>query len=71
MTASEVYELKQAWLNDPCWDIEKTEGFELYHDELLEWSNQVHAINVWGCQLSLVEYLIQTEARLKKLEKKS
>lgn len=30
----EVEELKNNWRNDPCWDIEQTEGFEEYHDEL-------------------------------------
>ena len=30
-----VAELKRQWLNDPCWDIEETEGFEQYQTELL------------------------------------
>ena len=32
---SEVEELKRQWLEDPCWDIEETEGFEEYKEELL------------------------------------
>lgn len=34
-TTAEVDALKQNWLNDPCWDIETTEGFEDHHDNLL------------------------------------
>jgi hypothetical protein len=30
----EVEELKNNWRNDPCWDIEQTDGFEEYRDEL-------------------------------------
>lgn len=33
-TREEVEALKAEWANDPCWDLEKTEGFEEYHDEL-------------------------------------
>lgn len=31
----EIEALKAAWLKDPCWDIEDTEGFEAWHTELL------------------------------------
>ena len=34
-TREEVEALKANWLQDPCWDIEKTEGFEEYASELL------------------------------------
>lgn len=30
-------ELKQQWAADPCWDIEYTEGFEAYRDQLYVW----------------------------------
>ena len=30
-----VESLKANWSYDPAWDIEHTEGFEEYHDELL------------------------------------
>lgn len=33
-THGEIRELKRDWLGDPCWDIEDTEGFEMYADEL-------------------------------------
>lgn len=31
---------KENWKKDPCWDIEDTEEFDEYHDELLEFSNE-------------------------------
>lgn len=33
-TIEEVEKLKEGWKKDPCWDIEDTEGFEEYRDEL-------------------------------------
>jgi len=33
-TQSEVKALKDNWFHDPIWDIEETEGFEDYKDEL-------------------------------------
>ena len=43
-TAEEIEALKTNWRDDPIWDIEDTEGFELHRDELvayrLEW--EVH-----------------------------
>ncbi|MFA5937400.1 MAG: hypothetical protein WC822_06020 [Candidatus Paceibacterota bacterium] len=35
-TRAEVEALKHNWLNDGCWDIEDTEGFEDYKEELKE-----------------------------------
>lgn len=35
-TKQDVHALKENWVNDPCWDIENTEGFEEYKEELLE-----------------------------------
>jgi hypothetical protein len=34
-TQDEIYELKRSWALDPCWDIEDTEGFENYKEDLL------------------------------------
>ena len=34
-TQTELQKLKSNWLNDPCWDIETTEGFEEYRPHLL------------------------------------
>jgi uncharacterized protein YecT (DUF1311 family) len=36
-TAAEIADLKAQWLNDPCWDIETTEGFEAHYQELRAW----------------------------------
>ncbi len=33
-TPAEIEQLKTNWLNDPCWDIETTEGFEAHTEEL-------------------------------------
>ncbi len=39
----DVEKLKWQWKVNPIWDIETTEGFEEYHDELLAYSNQCKA----------------------------
>ncbi|PZO26181.1 MAG: hypothetical protein DCE86_14885, partial [Flavobacteriaceae bacterium] len=36
-TREDIDELKKQWLYDPIWDIEETEGFEEFRDELLAW----------------------------------
>lgn len=33
-TKEELEKLKEDWRRNPCWDIEETEGFEEYHDQL-------------------------------------
>jgi hypothetical protein len=33
-TEGEIKDLKQDWLDDPCWDIEDTKGFEAHRQEL-------------------------------------
>ena len=46
-TREEVEALKRNWLEDPCWDIEDTEGFEEYAVELrgyhVEWRSRWEA----------------------------
>lgn len=37
MTREDVEKLKYSWFHDPCWDIEDTEGFEDYKEELKEY----------------------------------
>ena len=39
----EVRKLKENWRRDPCWDIEDTEGFEDYREELLQYRLNVEA----------------------------
>lgn len=34
-STEEIEALKASWCNDPIWDIEDTDGFELHRDELL------------------------------------
>ena len=43
--SKEIEELKKNWFSDPCWDIEETEGFEKYKDELLEF--RLNCENKW------------------------
>lgn len=38
-TPQEIQKLKQDWANDPCWDLEDTEGFEAHREELKEFSD--------------------------------
>lgn len=39
-TRQDLEKLKSDWARDPCWDIEDTEGFESFRDELLAFSEQ-------------------------------
>jgi len=43
VTREQVEKLKADWSKDPCWDIEDSEGFEEFHDELLAFRNQKEA----------------------------
>lgn len=36
-TPSEIQALIENWIEDPCWDIEDTEGFEDHKDILLKY----------------------------------
>ena len=42
-TREQVEHLKIDWLSDPNWDIETTEGFEEYKDELLKFRHEKEA----------------------------
>lgn len=42
-TREEVDALKKGWKHDPCWDIEDTEGFDEYVEELLNFRRQTEA----------------------------
>lgn len=39
-TKEEVEELKRNWKHDPNWDIEDTEGFEDYREELVKFREE-------------------------------
>lgn len=36
-TPEEVQNLKKSWYDDPCWDIETTDGFENHKEELRQY----------------------------------
>lgn len=40
-THEEVERLIANWNEDPCWDLETTEGFEEHYDKLLAYSTEV------------------------------
>lgn len=81
----ELSDLKGQWLNDPCWDIEATEGFEAHRAELLafreqqevKWTNEIESraqaksiqLGVPG-NMALANYVLALEHRLSALEAK-
>lgn len=80
-----VAQLKQNWFRDPCWDIEETEGFEMYHAKLLayrlqceaEWASKrlaamLRKADELGCpgNVVLARYVDRLEARIHNLELK-
>ena len=44
-TKEEIEGLKNAWRNDPIWDLEETQGFEEHYQELLGYRK--HWEQVW------------------------
>ncbi|MDI5832506.1 hypothetical protein OCF84_21700 (plasmid) [Shewanella xiamenensis] len=42
-TEEEINNLKRDWKDDPCWDLEDTEGFEAHIDELKAFRLQCEA----------------------------
>ena len=82
-TQEEIQELKQDWFNDPCWDIEDTEGFEDHREQLKEYrlqcenkwrdgyKNRIHArADQLKCSFELVEYIERLEYKLDDMERK-
>jgi polyhydroxyalkanoate synthesis regulator phasin len=81
-TREEVDALKANWLEDPCWDLYTTEGFEEYHEELgrfqavkeAEWEVereqelQKYADELGTDNLKLAEYVRRLERRIDNLE---
>ena len=55
-TREEVEKLKQGWRKHPCWDIETTDGYEEYHDELLEYRKQCEKISEQKARESEMQY---------------
>lgn len=82
-TRAEVEQLKLDWCSDPMWDIEDTEGFEDYKDELVTYSitmntlwnnNYIASVSIKAESLgipgntTLAQYIINLEDRINKLE---
>ena len=42
-TKEQIEHLKQDWLNDPCWDISDTEGYEDHYNELKAFEDEQNA----------------------------
>ena len=81
MNKEQVEKLKKDWEQDPTWDLEKTEGFENYHDELLayrlqrekKWKEKFQAditerAKSLNCSAELIKYLKFLEQRIDELE---
>lgn len=79
----ELTDLKTDWLEDPCWDIEDTPGFEVWHDELQAWRKEIEAEDEMnerervgmktaelGINAALLAYIERLEFRIAQLEKK-
>jgi hypothetical protein len=82
-TEKRIEELKKNWSADPCWNIEETEGFEAYKEELktyrlqkeLEWSEQYNNQLMLFAEsiglkdnLKLAEYIRSLQNRIYQLE---
>ncbi|MFK7692878.1 hypothetical protein [Paenibacillus sp. HJGM_3] len=59
-TAQEIERLKQDWLNDPCFDLAETEGFENHKEELLKFQQETEA--AWKSKYEADQAEIDTEA---------
>ncbi|MFA4870972.1 MAG: hypothetical protein WC623_22425 [Pedobacter sp.] len=83
-TREEIIHLKQNWRNDPCWDIENTEGFEEYKEELLAYRLKVEAEDKFNeekrvfllcekyhCNDELLKVIESMQRRIEALEQKS
>lgn len=83
-TTEELEELKRQWRNDPCWDIEDSDGFEAHKEELMIWrkayektqeiaelmrvSEKAHNLGIPFAQ-EAVKYIEMLEYRIARLEK--
>jgi hypothetical protein len=77
----EIEELKNSWQVDPCWDIEETPGYEVWHDELMNWRKDYEERCEWnemqrvgakcaelGINAKVLRYIERLEARILSLE---
>ena len=76
-TQQDVIDLINNWSGDPCWDLEKTEGFEAHREVLLavrlaqekEWAQKendrlINRSNELGCSVAMVKHLESQLGRL-------
>lgn len=84
-TKKELEDLKLGWLRDPCWDVEETEDYAGYREELLafrlaeeaHWEAREHkrlcdraaALGISG-NIDMVKYLEALERRVADLGRK-
>lgn len=81
-TEKEIEDLKANWKNDPCWDIEDTDGFEEHHAELLEWRVEYEKkwtdreaarietlATLWKCSPELVKKIEMLEHHIETLKR--
>lgn len=72
-TQHQIEELKRAWIEDPCYDLENADGFAEHRAELLAWRLEYRAINAKAAELgvpgntALATYVIALEKRLDEL----
>jgi len=85
VTLADIDMLKKGWLEDPCWDIEDTEGFEDFHEELLafrlqqeerwkairhdELTEKASALGIPG-NIKLARYIEKLETQIERLEER-
>lgn len=83
-TKASINELKRQWETDPIWDIEDTEGFEEYQEELREYRylkeaewmglrrdkllRKAEELGVSG-NTRLARYILKLENRIEALER--
>jgi len=83
-TEAEIAELKRNWTNDPCWDIEDTEGFEYHYMELRRWREalederrvqEINRITTRGAHLGFtydqMRFMEGLERQIKALQKEN
>jgi len=84
-TREQVEQLKHDWRRDPCFDIETTDGFERYADELRvyreEYEREIEQVRRERLELkattlgvpgntALAEYVLGLEIRIQHLEER-
>ena len=60
-TIQEIEDLKKDWLEDPCWDIEDSDGFEEHKEELLKY--RLEQEKIWENKRLKKEKEIDEKAR--------